>query len=440
MKGLLGLAVTTILFAPSSGWGQELDQQQGPAGTRDGVHLYEVSVSLGSSFFDGVTVNGSAAGGCNCYTLGSASAGYSHTGPINEFNVAYTPTFGDRFGSDGFHSFDQSLRFSYESRFAPKWTFSLTGSGNDSSVEQLLFLPSFSPSSVAPGASAADQLGAFVTTNLTPAEPSPTLLYGGRILNFGGRTALTYRPSSRLRISLGGGAYEAQTRKDGTATANTVIDIVPRSRYENVELDLGYSLTPLSEVGSESSTLVYHTVFGDFRTVVEQGSYARKLSPHWMTLVQGGIGTYTPLESNLRGAGATFTGGATVDYDSRSNSFLFGYSKQIGDVYGLGSSSTQGFQTTWKWRMPGRNWSTYVTLGRQRLTGGALIAAATNWQATVGVTRPLSEHLWMSLSYGYLMDALAPATVYNTLSANVVRLTLIFTPVIENQPPGAALN
>jgi hypothetical protein len=251
---------------------------------------------------------------------------------------------------------------------------------------------------------------------------------------------LTYRPSSRLRISLGGGAYEAQTRKDGTATANTVIDIVPRSRYENVELDLGYSLTPLSEVGSESSTLVYHTVFGDFRTVVEQGSYARKLSPHWMTLVQGGIGTYTPLESNLRGAGATFTGGATVDYDSRSNSFLFGYSKQIGDVYGLGSSSTQGFQTTWKWRMPGRNWSTYVTLGRQRLTGGALIAAATNWQATVGVTRPLSEHLWMSLSYGYLMDALAPATVYNTLSANVVRLTLIFTPVIENQPPGAALN
>jgi hypothetical protein len=46
----------------------------------------------------------------------------------------------------------------------------------------------------------------------------------------------------------------------------------------------------------------------------------------------------------------------------------------------------------------------------------------------------------MSLSYGYLMDALAPATVYNTLSANVVRLTLIFTPVIENQPPGAALN
>ena len=90
--------------------------------------------------------------------------------------------------------------------------------------------------------------------------------------------------------------------------------------------------------------------------------------------------------------------------------------------------------------MPGRNWSTYVTLGRQRLTGGALIAADTNWQATVGVTRPITQHLWMSLSYGYLMDALAPTTVYNSLSANVARLTLVWTPVFENQPPGAALN
>ena len=38
------------------------------------------------------------------------------------------------------------------------------------------------------------------------------------------------------------------------------------------------------------------------------------------------------------------------------------------------------------------------------------------------------------------MDALSPVTVYNSLSANVVRLTFIWTPTVENQPVGAALD
>jgi hypothetical protein len=90
--------------------------------------------------------------------------------------------------------------------------------------------------------------------------------------------------------------------------------------------------------------------------------------------------------------------------------------------------------------MPGRNWSAYATLGRQRLTGGALVAAASNWEATVGVTRPLTPRTWMTLSYGYVMDTLTPTTVYNSLSANVVRLTFTWTPVVENQPAGAPLD
>jgi hypothetical protein len=442
MKLFLWTAAEVAVLA-GIGFGQEVDVQQGPGGpgVRNGLHLYEVSVSTGASFFDGVTVNGSTPGACNCYTLGSATAGYSYNSGINGFNVAYTPSFWDRFGSGGFHSFDQNLRFSYESRFRPKWTFSLTGSGNDSSVEQLLFLPSLSPSALAPGSSTADQLGSFVTSTLTPGTPAATLLYGGRILTFGGRAAITYRPSSRLRISVAGGEYEAQTRKDGAATATTIVDVVPRTRYDEMELDLGYSLTPRTEIGTEISTLTYHTVFGDYRTVLTEGSYARKLSPHWMTLIEGGVGTYTPLQSTLRGAGASFVGAANLAYQGPRNSFLFGYQRSLGDVYGVAASSTEGFQSTWKWRMPGRNWSTYVTLGRQRLTGGAVIAAATNWEATAGVTRPLTQRVWMSLSYGYVMDALAPAVLYNSsLSANVVRLTVFWTPIVENQPTGGPLD
>lgn len=441
MKFSWWLAATSILFGTAA-WSQEVDVQQGAGGpgVRNGLHLYEVSVSTGASFFDGVSVNGSTAGSCNCYTLGSATGGYSHTGGVNDFNVAYTPSFWDRFGGSSFRSFDQSLRFSYESRFRPRWTFSLTGSGNDSSVEQLLFLPTLSPSSTAVGASAADELGSFVTSTLTPATPAPTLLYGGRILTFGGQASIAYRPTSRLRFSVGGGEYEAQTRNEGAASGTTIADIVPRTRYDNLEFDLGYSLTPLSEVGTELSTMTYHTVFGDYRTVLAQGSYARKLSPHWMTMLQGGVGTYTPLESTLKGAGSSFVGAANLGYNGPRNTFMFGYQKSIGDLYGLAASSTEGFQTTWKWRMPGRNWSSYVTLGRQRLTGGALISAATNWEATVGVTRPVSQRVWMSLSYGYVMDALAPVTVYNSLSANVVRLTLLWTPIVENQPSGAPLD
>lgn len=435
------MAATLFIFG-TSGWSQEVDVQQGPGGpgVRNGLHLYDVSVSTGASFFNGASVDGSTPGSCNCYTLGSVTGGYSHASALNDFNAAYTPSFWDRYGGGGFHSLDQSLRFSYESRFRPQWTFSLSGSGNDSSVEQLLFLPTLSSSGPTAGSSPADQLGSFVTSTLTPATPAANLLYGGRILTFGGRAAITYRPSSRLRISLGGGEFEAQTRNPGAGTAATIVDIVPRTRYDNVELDLGYSLTPLSEVGTEFSSMTYHTVFGDYRTVLAQGSYARKLSPHWMTLLQGGAGTYTPLGTALHGAGSSFTGGANLGYDGPRNSFLFGYQKSLGDVYGLAASSTEGFQGTWKWRMPGRNWSAYATLGRQRLTGGALVAAASNWEATVGVTRPLTPRTWMTLSYGYVMDTLTPTTVYNSLSANVVRLTFTWTPVVENQPAGAPLD
>lgn len=441
MKFPLWMAATLLVFG-CTGWSQEVDVQQGPGGpgAKNGFHLYEVSVSTGASFFDGVSVNGSTPGSCNCYTLGSATAGYNYKSGTTGFNVVYTPSFWDRFGSGSFHSFDENLRFAYQSRFRPNWTFSLTGSGNDSSVEQLLFIPTLSPSAVVAGATPADQLGSFVSSTLTPGTPAPSLLYGGRILTFGGQVSLTYRPTSRLRISIGGGEYEAQTRKDGAATATTVVDIVPRTRYDNMELDLGYSLTPRSEVGTEVSSMTYHTVYGDYRTVLLQGSYARKLSPHWMTLLQGGAGTYTALQSTLHGAGDSFVGSANLGYSGARNSMLFGYTKSIGDLYGLAASSTEGFQGTWKWKMPGRNWSTYVTLGRQRLTGGALIAAATNWEATVGVTRPVTQRLWTSLSYGYVRDALSPATVYNSLSANVVRLTFSWTPIVENEPVGAPLD
>jgi len=421
-------------------WSQEVDVQEGPGGPgfKNGLHLYEVSVSTGASFFDGVTVNGSTPGSCNCYTLGSATAGYTHSGGVNGFNVAYTPSFWDRFGSGSFHSFDQNLRFSYESRFRPNWTFTLNGSGNDSSVEQLLFIPTLSPSVA--GVAAGDQVGTYSTSTLTPSSPAATLLYGGRILTFGGRAALTYRPTSRLRITVAGGEYEAQTRNDGTGTATAVVDIVPRTRYDNAELDVSYKLTPLSEIGTEISSTTYHTVFGNYETLLVQGSYARKLSPHWMTLVQGGVGTFTPLSGKLGGAGDSFVGSANLGYDGPRNTFLFGYQKSVGDVFGLAASSSEGFQGTWKKRMPGRNWSAYVTLARQRLTGGPLIPAATNWEATAGVTRPMNDHIWMTLSYGYVMDALSPVTVYNSLSANVVRLTFIWTPTVENQPVGAALD
>jgi len=284
---------------------------------------------------------------------------------------------------------------------------------------------------------------------MSSVSPGQTLLYGGRVFSAGGRTGLTYRPTTRFHLSFEGGFFESQTRETSTpaetnGTTNNFLAIIPRNQFENVNVNAGYSLTPRTEVGAQVSLLNFHTSLGDYRATVTQGSYARKLSKRWSAFVQAGVGTYSPTSTpagvpKVDISGTQFTGGAGIGYQGRESAFFGSYQRMVGDLYGLASSSSQGVQATWNWRRPGSNWSAYITGNYQRLTGGPL-GDGSNWQAAAALTRALSRKTSLSLSYGYLKSNVGAVTVYNNVNAQVVRLTFSYTPVpIQDGGNGGAI-
>jgi hypothetical protein len=411
---------------------------------KNGFHIYQASGSVGYSSVSGLLGSGSDFRqlGCDCYGVGSVVTGYSHAGPINRFDAVYTPSYTNYYGLTGLRGFNQSLQVVFESRFSPKWKFSFVATADDSSVVEFALQPG-TTSVLNPG----QDLGSFVNATMTGISPGQSLLYGGRVFSAGGRTGLTYRPTTRFRIAVEGGFFQAQTRSSSSTgvssgLAQNITYVIPRAQFENVNVNGAYSLTPLSEVGVQLSLLNYHTVVGDYRATIAGGSYARKLSRRWSAFAQAGVGTYTPTSTpaGIRPeiAGSQFTGSFGLGYQGRTSSFLTTYQRMVGDLYGLASSSSQGVQTTWNWHQPGRNWAAYLAVGYQRLSGGPLGDGA-NWQASAGVSRALSRKTSLNLSYGYLMSSLAPVAVYNNLNAHVVRLTFSWVPVPAQIPGNGGL-
>jgi hypothetical protein len=442
-KKMLGAAA---LFTAGLVFGQDLvtdpvPPDVPPAGVvKNGFHIYQVSGSVGYSPVAGLLGTGSDFRqlGCDCYGVESVASGYSFAGPVNRFDAVYTPSYTNYHGLTGWRGFNQNMQVVFESRFSSKWKFSFVAMADDSSVLDFALEPGG-----ASALNASQDLGTFVSTTMSGISPGQTLLYGGRVFSAGGHTGLTYRPTTRFRISVEGSFFQAQARSATSSsplsgTAANIAYVIPRAQFENVNVNAAYSLTPLSEVGVDLSLLNYHTVVGDYRATVVGGSYARKLSRRWSTFAQAGVGTYIPVSTPagvLRPeiSGSQFTGSFGLGYQGHTSAFFTTYQRMVGDLYGLASSSSQGVQATWNWHQPGRNWAAYLTVGYQRLTGGPL-GEGVNWQANAGLSRALSRKTSLNLSYGYLMSSLTPVTVYNNLNAQVVRLTFTWSPVPAQIP------
>ena len=405
---------------------------------KNGFHVYQVSASVGYSSVSSILGSGSDFRqlGCDCYGLGSVTTGYSHAGPMNRFDAIYTPSYSNYYGLTGSKGFNQDMQLAFESRFNAKWKFSLVATASDSSVVEFALQPA-----IANSLSGGQDLGSYVSTMMSSVSPGQTLLYGGRVFSAGGRTGLTYRPTTRFHLSFEGGFFESQTRVSSNpaetaqtnGAANNFLSIIPRNQFENVNVSAGYSLTPLTEVGAQISLLNFHTSLGDYRATVTQGSYARKLSKRLSVFAQAGVGTYSPTSTpaglpKVDISGTQFTGSAGIGYQGRESAFFGSYQRMVGDLYGLASSSSQGVQATWNWRQPGRNWSAYLTANYQRLTGGPL-GDGSNLQAAAALTRVLSRKTSLSLSYGYLKSNVGAVAVFNNVNAHVVRLTFIYTPI-----------
>jgi hypothetical protein len=396
------------------------DAQERPL-QQNGFHLSEVTASGGYAAVQGfggaLGSVGQASGAFNGYSIwASLTAGYTHNGPSRNFSIAYTPTYTNVF-RDSAHWFDQQLSFQYAQRLGPRWEFHLSGSGGESTALSLLLQPQ--------GGLNAASGGIAIYDNSAILAPTVGLLFGTRVLTFNGTTGVSYNPSTRLSLSITATGAEIQGRPDKSVTAQGLFQ---RASVGQGNVSLGYALSPRTEIGVDASFMEGDSSVGQYRSSTAGLFFARKLARHWSA---SGLGSFAWISSvGTRSVPQTFTssGFGSLRYQARESVWAITYRRTAGDLYGFGSTATNGYSVSWNWRGRGRSWGLQASADRQQMEGGALHGIDL-WDVTLGATRSLGRQVSLRLEGSYSRETLAPQ---GNTSLYAARLTISWIPLLRD--------
>jgi hypothetical protein len=430
--------------------GQELlDEINFRTGELAGLHLVGVSLYSGysTSAYPQAGINLSSApgvgnlGGDTSYGA-TASLGWQRHGEKTNVSVLYSGTYQGMAHYSNLNAYNQSFSLSASRMLTPKWTFSLTASGQDNSVAQYLFQPSsVSVLTQVPATfddlAAAAAVGQFSNTQVASALtgapvmqlPGRSLLAGNRILSYAAQAGLDYALSTRWHLHFATLTAAGQNRVGGqpenAAPANYVF---PRSFGANAGIGTSYSLSPRTEVGAEvqSSRTVnrYQSAYVNSATA----SLGRKMGMHWFLRMQGGY-TYSLVTQQTIGLPKTsqIVGGGTLGFQTHAHTLVASYNRTATDTFGLAVGTITMMSGGWNWRRTGSKWGISASFGEQQ-TRNAGFTSLSGWQATGGVTANLNPHMTMSAQYVYLQDAGDYAGVFNNYSVQSVRFSLGWAP------------
>ncbi len=446
---LKGVFAITGLFV-SSGWSQELlDEINFRAGELGGLHLVGVSVFGGysTSAYPQAGINLSAApglgnlGGDENYGA-TASLGWQFNRAKTNVSVLYSGTYSGMVRYSDLNAYNQSLSISASRMLTPKWTFSLTASGNDSSLAQYLFQPSAVsvltqiPSTfddlaaaVAVGQFTNAQVASMLTGAPVMQLPGRSILAGDRILSYAGQANLGYALSSRLRLHFATFAAAGQNSLGGqqgnTAPANYV---TPRSLGINGGIGFSYSLSPRTDVGAQmdGNRTVNH--YQSAYITSATGSFGRKMGMNWFLRVQGGA-SYSDVTQQSMGTpkASQIVGGGSLGFQTHTQTLVATYNRSASDTFGFAVGTVTAASGAWNWRAMGSKWGLSASFSQEQ-TRNAGFASLSGWQASGGITNALSLRTTLSAQYVYLHDAGDYAGVFNTFSVQTIRLSLGWSP------------
>jgi hypothetical protein len=374
----------------------------------------------------------------------TASVGWQRNGLKNNVSVLYSGTYDGMVRYSNLNAYNQSLSISAIRTVTPKWTFSLTASGTDSSLAQYLFQPSGVsvltqiPSSfddlaaaVAVGQFSNAQVASMLTGAPVMQLPGRSLLAATRILSYSAQASLSYALSSRLRLHFGTFTAAGQNRlggqQDGALPANYVM---PRSIGANAGAGFSYSLSPRTDVGAEvegSRTVNrYQSAYVSSAT----GSIGRKMGMRWFLRVQGG-GAYALVTQNQNTfatpKATQIVGGGSLGFQTHNHTLVASYNRTASDNFGFAVGTITAASGAWSWRRLGSRWGLSASFAQQQ-TRNAGFASLSGWQASGGISNLLGQRTTLSAQYVYLHDVGFYAGVYNNYSVQSVRLSLGWAP------------
>jgi hypothetical protein len=436
------------LFVPACSGQALLDEVNFRSGQLGGLHLLGVSVYSGYSTTAypqaGYALNAStgvASLGADESYGASASLGWQRHRDKTDVSVLYTGTYGGMVRYSNLNAYNQSLSLSAVRMLTPRWTFSVSASGQDSTFAQYLFQPStlsvltLVPASfddLAAALAAGQYSSAQVASLLTgaPGVPTPerSLMLGNRVLSYSAQASLVYALSSRLNFHFGSFTAAGQTRTGGQDGIPAQNYVMPRSVGENAGMGFSYALSPRTQIGfdlgANRTVNRYQGVYASTATA----SLGRKMGTRWFLHVYAG-GTFAEVTRQTYGMPKTrqMVGGGTFGFRTYSHTLAASYDRAAFDTFGFAVGTVSTMSGTWSWRRLGSPWSVFAAFGEQQ-TRNTGFASLSGWQTSAGTSANLNPHTTVSIQYVYLNSTGTYLGAFNRLAVQSVRLSLGWAP------------
>ena len=424
-----------------------LDQTNPTSPVADGFHLYEVSVFGGySTSPDMLTFPspGTTAPGPDEDYGGSATVGWQLHREQKNISIRYSGTYMGMAHYTSLNNYSQSLTFSASGKLSPKWTLSLTGSGEEDTMAELLFEPSalsaaaqlptnFDDFATALGVGQFNSAQAASTILGAPVLQSPlqSSVLGSQILSYTGQAALTYAYSPTLSVHFSGGwaAYQSLPGSQSDA-AQQGYYAIPRSTDAIADLGVTYSLSPRTDVGVDLQENRQLDSYEGSYVSTATASLGRKMGSHWFMHVYGGE-SFIQITQQLYGMapGREIVGGGSIGVKTYNQNFVASYDRAAFDEYGFAAGTETEIMGTWNWHHPGSRWSTFTSFGQMEMTNNGF-ANVSGWLANAGLSERLTDHSSLSAGYVYLSNAGSYVGSLSNISFQGVRVSLNWSPQV----------
>jgi hypothetical protein len=399
---------------------------------QNGFHIYGVKGSIGySSLAAGSSLGLSAGVGGEWYSFASMPVGYSYAVPGGSFAITYTPSYVGRVRYST-NDFNQNLNLQFNRRFGLESNWYITAFADDSTFEQYIFqAPALANYVNGPGS--ADNLDNTLngghTTTTDPTQPS-AVFFGTRVRSFSGNTGFSGRIASRLRLSFDAGVSEWMTKANELRINPT---LVPRAQLGRVNLSIGYSLSPRTEMGFHVSAAESRSVFGRNR-FGEAGIYlSRKLTEHWFASGMGGAGGTIYKTTGSAPTSYSYIAEASLGYKMRDQTFAVTYARQTGSAYGFNTRASHAFTGAWNRWNRNRTWELRAFASYQRQAGGVFDGTQVR-EAGAGILHNAGHRLNVSLDYTYLNWSMPAINGVSDQGAHAARLTFDWIPFLRDVP------
>jgi hypothetical protein len=446
MRTLFGYAAAAAALA-SACLGQTIPDTVSFKGANlAGLHIYGASVYSGysSSAYplnspSQVVQPGIGRLGSDEIYGATASLGWHYDRQHSSVSAMYSGTYGGMIRNSNLNAYSQSLSFS-ASRTVRKWTFTFSGSGQDSTFAQYLFQPSALDVVTQLPTNFDDLAAAFSVGNFSSAQiaamltgapllstPARSLLLGDRVLSYSAQLALNYAYSTRLSFHFGGFGAAGQHRagKGDTSAPNYLI---PHTVGGNAGLGLSYMLSPRTQIGFDVEEGRQNNRYMTSYTTTATASFARKMGIHWFTRVYAG-GSYTDMVRSTFNAPITrqIVGGGTLGFRTRSNTLAGTYDRTAMNGYGYTTGTTTNTMGSWAWNRRGSRWSLFAGFGQEQVRSTGFLSI-TGWQSSAGASAYLGAQMMLTAQYSYLDSTGKFLGTLDNVSIHSVRLTLGWVP------------